>query len=237
MINLEEKLKKNKNHFKNKEIKKSKNLIENVNTILEQSNEEDLKYMESKGYNINHVKDIKKDFNKKIKRNFNIKDTNKIYHSDEIKKLTKNYKLRFRPIREFVAPIDPALPSLLKTFEKENNFNIGKNDLYILAPKNNFKIQEPPKDPLCFVQIHRKYFYLVHKWGDDLSSWRRILGFITNTDTWYITSLALIALSILTGLTIHSNYLLGVFIGVISFIMTLNLDSFLNADKNDFFYF
>jgi hypothetical protein len=45
---------------------------------------------------------------------------------------------------------------------------------YIMAPKESFRLQAKPEDPLLFYKINEEYFYLIHKWGNDLSWTRRI---------------------------------------------------------------
>lgn len=39
----------------------------------------------------------------------------------------------------------------------------------ILAPKESFNLQTRPKDPLLFLELAGGTYYLVHKWGNDLS--------------------------------------------------------------------
>jgi hypothetical protein len=48
---------------------------------------------------------------------------------------------------------------------------------YIAAPASSFQLEERPKDPLLFYKINEEYYALIHKWGNDLSIFRRLLGF------------------------------------------------------------
>lgn len=59
-----------------------------------------------------------------------------------------------------------------------------KPNCLIVAPKESFRLQERPKDPLFFYQINDEYFYLIHKWGNDLSVFRRIIGLFKKNDEW-----------------------------------------------------
>ena len=48
------------------------------------------------------------------------------------------------------------------------------NGFKIIAPSKLFKL-ENSDDPLLFVPIGNDYFYLVHKWGNDLNPFRKLL--------------------------------------------------------------
>lgn len=56
---------------------------------------------------------------------------------------------------------------------------------FIMAPASSFKLQERPKDPLFFYKINEEYYYLIHKWGNDLNIFRRLLGFWSNSFNWF----------------------------------------------------
>lgn len=57
-----------------------------------------------------------------------------------------------------------------KELERKNRIP----NTFIVAPAENFALQERPKDPLFFYEINDEYFYLIHKWGNDLNVFRRI---------------------------------------------------------------
>ena len=46
----------------------------------------------------------------------------------------------------------------------------------IMAPSQRFKLCDSEVDPLLFVPIGQDRYYLVHKWGTDLSIARRMMG-------------------------------------------------------------
>jgi hypothetical protein len=46
----------------------------------------------------------------------------------------------------------------------------------IMAPAERFKLCDSEVDPLLFVPVGNDRYYLVHKWGNDLSAWRIVLG-------------------------------------------------------------
>ena len=59
-----------------------------------------------------------------------------------------------------------------KSLEKTHNTNIG--DFKIMAPSALFRL-EKTDDPLLFVPLGNNYYYLVHKWGNDLHPFRKLI--------------------------------------------------------------
>ena len=121
-------------------------------------------------------------------------DQSRVFAKDEIESLCLAYRLRFLDISCYKGNIDPKLPSKLKEFEtlykssgnKEADFSRCK----IVAPMENFKLKERPVDPLLFYPIGDGFYYLIHKWGSDVSIFRLLKGIKFRTYwTWYFTSL------------------------------------------------
>ena len=106
--------------------------------------------------------------------NFDINklDTDKIYHIDNIKSLCIDYRLRFLDLKYFKGEIPD------EGIKKINNFKADHDSLV-----SNFKIMAPSKmfrlknydDPLLFINLGNNYFYLIHKWGNDLSPLRKLI--------------------------------------------------------------
>ena len=98
-------------------------------------------------------------------------DSDKIYHISSIKKTCIDFRLRFLDIKYFKSP----LPK--KAFEKiaalENTHNTNLSGFKIMAPSKMF-VLEKTDDPLLFVPLGNDYFYLIHKWGKDLQSMRKL---------------------------------------------------------------
>lgn len=103
---------------------------------------------------------------------FDTLDTNRIYHIRHIKKVCIDYRLRFLDLRYF----KPALPQeAIEAIEKlETLHNTRLEQLKIVAPSRLFKLEDKD-DPLLFVPLGNDYFYLVHKWGNDLHPLRKLL--------------------------------------------------------------
>ncbi len=115
----------------------------------------------------------------------------RLFSKEQIENVCVNYGLRFLPTKLFKGNIDPYCITLLKKFEQEHESHIYQQRSYsryssyndnedkrymICAPKKSFHLQLKPKDPLFFRYVDRvnntDYYYLVHKWGKDLSIFR-----------------------------------------------------------------
>ena len=103
---------------------------------------------------------------------FDALDFDKIFHIDSIKKLCVNYRLRFLDTHLFKGEYPKELYRIIPNLE--NDHKIQLKDFKIMAPSKLFRLKTK-EDPLLFVPIGNGYYYLVHKWGDDLKSYRKIL--------------------------------------------------------------
>lgn len=99
-------------------------------------------------------------------------DADRIYHLSHIREICVLYRLRFLDLSYF----KPALPGdaveAMRQLETEHDTEL--NNLKILAPSRLFKLEDKD-DPLLFAPLGDDYFYLVHKWGNDLHPLRRLL--------------------------------------------------------------
>lgn len=91
------------------------------------------------------------------------------------------------PERRFLAfmPMIKVNPDRTITWEKQETERT--QNTFIMAPASSFELQEEPKDPLFFYKINDEYYYLIHKWGNDLSISRRVLGFLSNSFNFWLT--------------------------------------------------
>lgn len=103
---------------------------------------------------------------------FDLLETGNIYHIEQIKDICINYRLRFLDTRYFKGQIPPEAISKIKSLEKAHNLEI--EGYKIIAPSRLFKLEDKD-DPLLFAPIGNGYYYLIHKWGNDLHPLRRIL--------------------------------------------------------------
>ena len=97
-------------------------------------------------------------------------ETEKIFHLSQIKELCIDYRLRFLESRYFKSPIPEEAITIINHLEKEHQTKLG--GFRIMAPSKLFKL-ENYDDPLLFAPIGNGYYYLIHKWGNDLHPLRK----------------------------------------------------------------
>ncbi|MCA0133129.1 hypothetical protein [Winogradskyella alexanderae] len=103
---------------------------------------------------------------------FDLLETSKIYHIDQIREICIDYRLRFLDSKYFKGELPYDAISKIKALEK--NHDTALNGFKIIAPSKMFKL-ENADDPLLFAPIGNGYYYLIHKWGNDLSPFRKLL--------------------------------------------------------------
>lgn len=101
---------------------------------------------------------------------FDLLETDKIYHLEQIKKICIDYRLRFLNSKYFKGKIPSEAISNIKRLELEHDLEV--KGFRIIAPSKLFKLEDKD-DPLLFVPIGNNYFYLIHKWGNDLHPLRK----------------------------------------------------------------
>lgn len=97
--------------------------------------------------------------------------TENIYHIDDIKALCVTYRLRFLDSHFFKGTIPEEAISKIRMLEKKHNTKLY--NLKIVAPAKLLKL-ENADDPLLFAPMGNGYYYLIHKWGNDLHPFRKI---------------------------------------------------------------
>lgn len=128
---------------------------------------------------------------------FELLETDRIYHLDQIKKICIDYRLRFLDSSHFKGRIPPGALAEVKALESAHQMEI--QGYKIMAPSRLFKL-ENRDDPLLFAPIGNDYFYLVHKWGKDLHALRKLM-------VWPFKSLANLVL-----LVVGLSYLLALMV-------------------------
>ncbi len=96
----------------------------------------------------------------------------KIYHIDQIKKVAIDYRLRFLDIKYFKNKLPEEATAAIQKLEATHETKLGA--FKIMAPSILFRL-EKTDDPLLFVPLGNNYYYLVHKWGNDLHPFRKLL--------------------------------------------------------------
>ena len=113
--------------------------------------------------------------NKVVENNefvFDLLETRRIYHIDQIKQICIDYRLRFLDSKYFKGQIPQKAIDKIKNLESEHETDI--KGFKIMAPSKLFKLEDKD-DPLLFAPIGNGYFYLIHKWGNDLNPFRKAL--------------------------------------------------------------
>lgn len=105
------------------------------------------------------------------KFDFNLLDIGDIYSLDQIKEICVDYRLRFLDSKYFKGEIPHKAISKIKHLEGLHGIEI--KNFKIIAPSKLFKLEDKD-DPLLFAPIGNDYFYLVHKWGNDLHPLRKL---------------------------------------------------------------
>ncbi len=103
---------------------------------------------------------------------FEALETERIYHISQIQKICIDYRLRFLNSKYFKGKIPQEAISEIKKLEKIHATEL--NGFKIMAPTKLFKLEDKD-DPLLFAPIGNGYYYLIHKWGNDLHPLRKIL--------------------------------------------------------------
>ena len=137
---------------------------------------------------------------------FDLLETDRIYHIDQIKQICIDYRLRFLDSRYFKGKIPEIGISKIK--ELENAHNIEIQGFKIMAPSKLFKLEDKD-DPLLLAPIGNDYFYLIHKWGNDLHPMRKLLVWpfknIVNLASFVFLISYLVTLMVPNGLFSKSN--------------------------------
>lgn len=99
-------------------------------------------------------------------------DKDRIFHSKQIKKICVNYRLRFLDTKYFKGKYPQGALDEIKYLENKHNTLLS--NFKIIAPSKMF-VLEKADDPLLFAPMGNEYYYLIHKWGNDLHPLRKLL--------------------------------------------------------------
>lgn len=215
--------------------------------ILNNSTEDDIKVLKEMGldYSVEKGKNLENKI--KFLKAF---DKTRLFTEDEIKDLCVTYGLRFLPIGKYKGEVDPLVPSKVKSFETAYTQVMGKSwrtefkysKFMICAPKESFELSERPKDPLLFYPIANeqgdvKDYFLVHKWGSDISAWNAIKAWRhRNFWTWltYLFTLYILPATAVASVLFNFSFGIGAFVSAViaSFVWS---GATMIATEGDFF--
>lgn len=101
---------------------------------------------------------------------FDLLETNKIFHIDQIKTICIDYRLRFLDSSLFKNTIPEEAISQIHNLERKHSISIS--GFKIIAPSKAFHLINYD-DPMLFAPIGNGYFYLIHKWGNEFTTMRK----------------------------------------------------------------
>lgn len=97
----------------------------------------------------------------------------RIFHIDSIRVLCTRYRLRFLEGALFKGEVPAQAVQAVR--ELERHVGTPVVSYMVMAPAGRFKLCDSEVDPLLFVPVGGDRYYLVHKWGNDLTPLRSIL--------------------------------------------------------------
>ncbi len=123
------------------------------------------------------------------KFDFDLLDTNCIFHINQIKKVSIDYRLRFLDSNLFKNEIPEEAISKINALEKKHQSSLS--GFKIMAPSKAFNLKKYD-DPLLFAPMGNDYYYLIHKWGNDLKWYRKFQVLpLRNMVTFIVTCILL----------------------------------------------
>ncbi len=104
--------------------------------------------------------------------NFELLESNRIFHIMDIEKICIDYRLRFLDSALYKIEFPAEGIMKIKNFEKEHQTCIS--GFKLMAPASVFKLKNAD-DPLLFAPLGNDYYYLLHSWGRDLHPLRKLM--------------------------------------------------------------
>ena len=118
-------------------------------------------------------------------------DVNAIFHISDIKKICIDYRLRFLNTVHFKDKYPIEAVFKIKNLERVHGIILG--GFKIVAPMDVFKLKKAD-DPLLFAPMGNGFYYLIHKWGNDLHPFRKLKYWSIKNIENLVKALALISI-------------------------------------------
>lgn len=132
---------------------------------------------------------------------FDLLESDKIFHIDQIRKICVDYRLRFLDSSIFKNEIPEEAITKIRQLEKQHQTSL--DGFKIIAPSKAFHLLNYD-DPLLFVPIGNDYYYLIHQWGTEINPWRKLMVLpFKNLGSFTVTAILFSAL--LTMLVPENN--------------------------------
>ena len=139
----------------------------------------------------------------------------RIFDLRHIKKLCIKYRLRFLDSSLYNKEFPYEAIAQIKELEKQ--LEMPLSDFRILAPKELFHLSDKDSDPILFLKLSENKYYMIHKWGGELNSFRSLLAFPMRNFMSMFWSLFVLAL-LFSYVIPTASWLSFAFLAVHSFI-------------------
>lgn len=119
-------------------------------------------------------------------------DPERVFHVQNIRTMCIRYRLRFLDAGRFKGELPSRALYELRRLESRSDAPLG--GFKVMAPASRFKLCDSDADPMLFVPVGVDHYYLVHKWGKDLSWHRAVLAWPLRGMMQLALSMSLIAM-------------------------------------------
>lgn len=127
---------------------------------------------------------------------FDLLETGRIFHLEQIKAICIDYRLRFLPSNIFRNAIPEEAITKIREMEKEHGTVL--EGFRIIAPSKSFHLLNYD-DPLLFIPIGNDYYYLIHQWGNEINPLRKLMV-LPFKNLWNFTITSIIISLVVTWL-------------------------------------
>lgn len=136
-------------------------VLQEVHGILEEENKKDdvlrAVVLSSRGERVNRIARM---------------DPERVFSRKAIRRICITYGLRFLDAGHFKGKLPSRAMYELRQLEGRSRAPLA--GFKILAPASRFKLCDGESDPVLFVPVGPEHFYLIHRWGRDMSAWRAV---------------------------------------------------------------
>lgn len=134
---------------------------------------------------------------------FRVTEQANVFDLSHIRTLCIAYRLRFLDSKFFKGEYPYEAIAKIREFEHANRVTVQQ--FKIVAPTRLFNLIDPNKDPMLFANIGNGKYYFIHKWGNDMPWFRKILAWpMRSINTLFMT---LVAVSILIAFSVPKEWL------------------------------
>jgi hypothetical protein len=159
----------------------------------------------------------------------------RVYTIEQIKDLCIDYNLRFLPSRYFTGSFDIEVAGKILEFSSKTNTSVDeytlKNSFFVMAPQEMFTLKDEKYitkrelDPAIFYKIDDTHYRLIHKWGDDFTIFRLLMGYRFRSwwhHQWFNTTMVLPIFALITIMLFGSKNVFDHPISLTLFTITMS---------------